>query len=101
MGELLNASHMRAVLQREMIARRGVGNLYRIDDCRIVRVKYRPESSCLITYRLMITNFDLQAQTCLFITVLACVRGESLSLFRNAQNQSIISTLLNDGVFHL
>lgn len=99
--ELLNALHMRAVLQREMISRRGIGNLFRIDDCRIVRVKYRPENSCLITYRLMITNFDLQAQNSLFITVLACVRGESLSLFRSVQHQSIIANSLNDGVFHL
>ncbi len=88
-------------MQREMIARRGMGSLYRIDDCQIVRVKYRPESSCLITYSLKITNYEAKAQTCLSITVLACVRGESLSIFRSVQPQSIISTLLNDGVFHL
>ena len=101
MGELINASRMREVMEREIIARRGMGSLYRIDACQIVRVKYRPISNCLITYRLKITNYKANAQSSLLITVLACVRGESLPLFRSAQHQPISPTLLNDGVFHL
>jgi len=101
MKELFNEPSMRVIMQREMIDGREMGNFYRIDDCQIVRVKYRPESNCLVTYRLELTNIEAKAQSCIFITVLACVRGKSLSLFRSLQHQSIISTRLNDGVFHL
>jgi Phosphotransferase enzyme family len=100
LGELMNTSRIREVMQREMIDRRGKGALYRIDDCQILRAKYRPVRNCLITYRLKITNFKTQEQTSLLITVLACVKGESLSLFNSAQRQSI-PTFLDLEVFHL
>jgi Phosphotransferase enzyme family len=96
----MNAARMREVIEREMIAGRGMESLYRIVDCQIVRAKYRPATNCLITYGLNITNFQTAGQSHIFITVLACLKGESLPLFKMVLDQPSIPSLLGRGVFH-
>jgi tRNA A-37 threonylcarbamoyl transferase component Bud32 len=101
MRELLAARHARAVFERELIAAHGLEERYRLTDCRIVRVKYRPATNCVITYRLKVVDLSARRESDLLVTALACGKGESRWLFENAEKLPSVPTLIGRGIHHL
>ncbi len=101
MGELMNASRMREIFERELIAAGDVTAIGRIEGCQVIYVKYRPGRNCVVSYRLKISGLETGEVKEQSITALACWQGESHAMYASAQKQSCVSTALGVGLIHL
>ncbi len=98
LGIVRDVSLMRSVLQRALF---GGVERYRIEDCAISHIRYRPGEGCLIAYRLNIRD-PIMRQTLvqrLFARVVPS--GLSQDLFAKALSRAVVATPLCDPVLHL
>jgi thiamine kinase-like enzyme len=89
------------IFDRELIVHDGLSERFRIVECMIVQVKYRPGKNCLITYLLRIHDLNREEMRELSITALACRRGESLSVFADVMKRPHAPVPIVRGIFHL
>lgn len=93
LGALLDAVRMRARFASAL----GAG---RVTDCQIIRVKYRPDRNCVVSYRLALVDETGRSIEQL-LSALALGEGESRAQFISAQQQPLAPTAIGDGLFHL
>jgi thiamine kinase-like enzyme len=91
MGRLMDADCAREIIGRKLFAESD-----RIEDCRIVRVKYRPGKNCLISYLVRSTDVNARKVAESTITAMICAEGESFPVFYDAQKRSQTGR----GVYH-
>lgn len=98
---LLDAASLQSIYDQELISARGLATRLRIDDCQIIRVKYRPGKYCLITTEIKLSDLKNVQVNHQAITLWCGGEGESAMLFDEALCKQAARTDFGDGIFHL
>jgi hypothetical protein len=98
MEELLDTSRMRENFTRGLGVR-GI-DCY-IEECRIIRIKYRPARNCVVSYRLLLTMGNSGDRFEQVVSALGLGEGESREQFALAQSGLLVPTAIGVELFHL
>ncbi|MBK7601893.1 MAG: aminoglycoside phosphotransferase family protein [Acidobacteria bacterium] len=98
---LLDAENLRQLLNCELIQDNNIQTRLHIEDCRIIRIKYRPGRNCLITCALSVSTAGGARASDVVVYFMVCRDGESAQVYNQSLSTATISTLFGPGVFHL
>ncbi len=98
LGTVRDVSMMRSVLQRALF---GGVERYRIEDCAITHIRYRPGEGCSIAYRLNIRDQVTRDTVVQRLFARVVPSGLSQELFIEASSRARVATPFGDPVLHL
>ncbi|MBK7600141.1 MAG: hypothetical protein IPJ07_17125 [Acidobacteria bacterium] len=98
---LLDAENLRQLLNCELIQDKKIQTRLHIEDCRIIRIKYRPGRNCPITCALAVSTAGGASTSEVVVYFMVCRDGESAQVYNQSLSTATISTLFGPGVFHL
>ncbi len=91
-------SAMRAALQRALF---GTGTRYRLEECIIARIRYRPHKRCLIAYFIEVRDTKKKQGILQRLSARVLPSGLSQHVFSEARRGALVATTLSDPVLHL
>ncbi len=91
-------SAMRAVLQGALF---GAGTRYRVEECIIAHVRYRPHKRCLIAYLLEVRDTKKKRDILQRLSAKVLPSGLSQDMLREARRGALVASSFSDPVLHL
>ena len=101
LATLLNSEAMKKRLQDRLRAPDGNPSPWLIRSCETIQIRYTPESSCLITYRLTIEHPATSERDELVLCGRAVPAGRSHAQWRTASARHLVTPRLGPALIHL
>ncbi|THJ24550.1 MAG: hypothetical protein CAF45_005090 [Nitrospira sp. CG24E] len=101
LAEILNSAAMKGQLQERMFASTGDRERFLIRFCEIVQIRYKPESSCMVSYRLEIEDAVTGNRGEQILCGRAYPQGRSQSQWEKAGAQALVQPRFGNPLVHL
>ena len=98
LGAVRDESVMTDALERALF---GAGASFRIENCTIAYIRYKPGKSCLIHYRVLIRDVKTGEAHLQRLAAKALPPVQSGDAYRNARKRDLVLSPLSDPVHHL
>lgn len=98
---ILDAEAMRKTLWNGMFESTSVRDRFLIRQCDIIQVRYKPTSSCMISYRLDVENVETRESGEQILCGRAFPNGRSLPQWEKASTQALVQPRFGKPLIHL